>query len=258
MIKYQRISGVSIQGATALPLVNITPEGKAIGGLPEWATFIDPDYSEVSSVRNRALPKSVLQNTSTFGTDIVKNTVGGNTFINTVENPATLTGKFGDVNADEWTFWFVFFGIQEGSLSVRQDIFTPTNEESGVIAPRIVLNTETGSVMIYENSVRAAGQPVRLRHYMDLSISSPTLIECTFSIRKGLSIIKNGTVVETEPDDRRPLSRTFLGSNMRSLSRAVGNFGMMGHLNCDLSLPENTGHRLRLERFILEKYGIIS
>lgn len=256
MIKYQKVSGVTLDSSSGLPSITSTPEGLAMGSVPGWAVFIDPDYSDGTSVRNRAIANTVpaLSDPADF------TQINGQTAFNLTEvNPSQIESPGGDINPDRWTVFFVSSDTSEHPNTTRQHVVTPYVAASDVVCLHIsVVNTTSAvAVTIYENSERSAGQPYRLAHENSgLDSSDPSLIMCTFSIERGLSIFKNGEMVADEPNDLRPLNYGTKGDEYAMMMYRLCKQGMAGILNTDLSAPENTGHRRAIEKFLMSKYGI--
>lgn len=256
MINYQVINGVSLDSATALPRISRTPEGIAMGAIPGWAVFVDPAYATSQGVRNRAQPSSVPE----FSNDALLSSINESAaFEFTEEQFATLQAPIsGDINPERWTAFFVTSELTENPFTSRQEIISPVLEESGVVCLRIILTEAVGeAVSVYENSVRSTGQPIRISYdNAELSDAAPSLLMCTFSVERGLSIWRNGEQVAVNSDDKRPLTFGTGGSDYEMFHYRRGKQGMTGVLNIDLSAPENSGHRRAIEKFVMNKYGI--
>lgn len=269
MIKYMRVSGVTVDNATGLSTVTRTPEGIAMGAIPEWDMLIDPAFVDgsQSSVRDRAKPNSFGVS---FGTSI---------------NPAIQTGQFENgepaiqrangnqdgtgfilpatVNPDAWTLFFVV-RVTSDNTSAAMRIFANASSLSGDGKIGLYVAISGGSSLgnnltLFEqfNGIGGPLSVTRLQASVNLTDDvAPSLLMVTFSTKLGTSIYKNGTRLAANANDKRPLTIGLNSGENNALINSTGRYGYMGLINSDLNATENTGHRRAIEKFLMAKYDI--
>lgn len=260
MIRYQRISGVTLKDPTGLPGIEITPEGQAMGAVPGWSVFLDPSYSQDDPpfIRNRAQPNG--NDPLSLG-EFEYGEINGNTaFLMTNEaGGAVHEPQKGAIDPERWTVFFVCDDLVQTEPTQIPRIIAPVDDGAGGIALNFGYNSTSTGIIVYEEVQFAPGNPTRLRYDPPTRLflrESPSLIMATFSIERGINIFDGGELVESEPNDTRPLTVATGAGESRWLRFMRGKVGMCGLLNADLSAPENTGHRRSIERFLMDKYGI--
>ncbi|MDW0360796.1 hypothetical protein Q8G38_15900 [Halomonas venusta] len=257
MIKYQRISGITLPNDNGLPTVNRTPEGVAMGAIPGWSIMFDPAYSAPSTLRNRAQPNNnVPVTTGSLDAGVISDQPSLDITVDTVVGGAG--GIKGALNPGAISGFCVVAGLGDSPVD-RHYIFRPINQQSDVICPSFAFVTVSGTagVYIYENSVSQPGQPTRLSFsFNDLLQPEPHLVMWTASVVNGVSIWVDGVRVAYDPNDKRPMDFGLEPGDIAAFINTRGNFGHAGLLNIDLNAAENGGHRRAIERFMMQKYGI--
>lgn len=256
MMRYQRVSGVQLKNSNGLPTITRTPEGEAMGGIPDWVALIDPAYVDQANktVRNRViartnapvtnLPMGSFPNTQ----PAFYPTEGGANSLQV--NPG------GDINPNAYTVFAVLMP-EPNETGSRQLISYSFGNGSTPQKIRLGASVSaSGNILSFVDSFGVNG--IRLAT-KDIGLTArvvPTLAMWTFSTEAGLAIFDNGKKVASAPGDKRPLDEGYRSGEWRMFANGRGRFGMCGVLNIDLSLQENAGHRLAIERFMAKKYGI--
>lgn len=260
MIRYQKISGITLEGNAGLPRVQITPEGRAMGAVPGWSVFLDPSYSQINPqyIRNRAQPDgNDLVSDGSFEYDEIN---GNTAFLMTNEAGGMAhRPQKGNIDPDRWTVFFVGADMVATKPTAIPRIIAPVDDTLEGVALNFGYNSTGAAIVLYEQAQFDPGNPIRLRYdpLTPLFVrESPTLIMATFSVERGINIFDGGSLVKSEPNDTRPLTIAIGKEESRWFRFVRGKFGMCGLLNTDLSAPENTGHRRAIERFLMTKYGI--
>lgn len=250
MINYQIAAGFTLPQPNNLSRIVLTPEGKAMGGVPGWNTMIDPAYLVSGSPLNRASGQLAL--------------VDGEATVGSFSNgePAfTYSGASYEIkpqNAISGSEWTLFSVLDLSLTSGSFNLIIPTITVDGVsqIGLRAAVIGSTGNLFVYPGS---GNNDPRLSTEGGLFNNRLTLVMITFSITAGLAIWSDGNLIATAPTDKRPLT-AGISSDQWSLFRRnqvdSGRVGMTGILNTDMSLPENAGYRRAIERFLMTKYGI--
>lgn len=257
MIKFQRISGVNLD-AENLPVINITPEGEAMGAVPGWGVYVDPKTNPDGgqTVRNQAIRNGNATQDSGSRVVVLGDINGTPAFDHTSES-----GQFNvdlPVNGINPEAWSVFFALSSGSGPNVQTIFAerPAVAAGDGIGLNVALNAAGTNVLVYEGTGTGTGQISRFDTTSVLSNGVPSLIMVTFSTSRGFALYKNGQLVNSDDSDKRPLTNSQNANAVRHGFAARGLQGDMGILNIDLGAPENTGHRRSIEKFLMDKYGI--
>lgn len=264
MIKYQRISGVSISEGAELPSITSTPEGRAMGAVPGWQAMIDPAYSnplELSAL-NRATgdqcPVTVISS-MTIGQmsgnpsfDLRSSDDSKRAFIN--PNGVNL-------DPNRWTvFSVVNYGAKPPeAVSGGQWIIRAANTDVPPDSLYLSVAVPNGTGNAFYVQEGSTGSPERIVGNLSPSLlerNTPTLLMATFSVERGLTIYDNGKQIARNESDTRPLTYALEGSELRFFQEGYSEYGMSGVINQDLSAPENTGHRRAIEKFLMTKYDI--
>lgn len=250
MIRYQRLTGVSLSGAAPGPVVPVTPEGQAMAGTPGWAMFMDPAHVAGTNVRNRARRDSFLT-----GANLPLAAVGGNPVFAPADGD-TMRHRSMDVgmNPDTWTVFAVCkpaAGTSTQRIVGMQAADTPP---LGQVTPRIGFSV-SGDIAQIQGSGAAGG--MRLSYASDYTTRAGlTLLMFTFSTRDGLRIFDNGAQVAAAPSDTAPLTDSFGPGEIDCFRFCRGSYGMTGVLDIDLGWMEHAGYRRRIDTFLMAKYGI--
>src|SRR5690554_4727150 len=213
MIKYQKIQGVELAEVSSLPKIEQTPEGLAMGGIPGWVAFVDPNYVVESpgQVRNRAIRNAMGSATSDIVTGSFAN--GALSFDHTAD-PFNLTLPVNGINNDAWS---VFFVANATSGIGVQYIFRSRPEIlSGEGVGLSVAFTASGNrIVVYEPSEASDGNPQRLGYSGAFaSVDRAQLFMVTFSTTHGLKIYVDGALVASDPDDKAPLTNGHEVNNL--------------------------------------------
>ena len=255
MIKYQKIQGVELTEVSSLPKIEQTPEGLAMGGIPSWVAFVDPNYVVESpgQVRNRAIPNAMGSATSDVATG---NFANGEISFDHTEDPFNLTLPVNGIDNNTWSAFFVA-NVEGGSGIQRIFRSSPTLEEGEGVGLNVAFNISGDRIIVYEPSDSSSGQTQRLSYTGGFDeIDRAQLFMVTFSTTHGLKIYVDGELVASEPGDKAPLTNGHEVSNLLMYRSTRGDYGMGGLLNIDLGASENTGHRRAIEKFLMDKYGI--
>lgn len=262
MSKSTTIHGVSLESVNGLKKITRTYSGVAFGAVEKKAFLLDPDprfaLAGDNTVRNRAQPRAWMQ-------------VEGNVQLGTRSNGAHIFDLAeqmtpgpvtkGSLNPSEWSIFTVVGSLVKNPITQRSYVtMTPVQDDS-VIAPMCSLvapNNPPGDsiIIIYEHSVRDAGQPRRLDYYTDLTNSGLNLVMYTFSVRHGLSIYLNGQRVAENKEDKRPLTAGYTAAELRLLFGSRGEFGITGGYSLDFNDPRNAGARRAIEQYCAWYYDI--
>lgn len=244
------LAGVQLPASVSLPAISRTPEGRAMGGIPGWNMFADPDFRTASTVRNRAKPNSHIpaQNGS-----MAMGVMGGKT----AWQLATSTPRFvanTDMNPNAWSMFFTVQTPLAGSTGGRELLRSLSTDSSTGIAPRLVIRT-AGQLSVLTND----SADVRADAVGPIPDNVPFLVMATFSTRDGVRIFRDGQQLVHNPNDRRPLNSDYHAGQyvtLRGNSNFVMAAGMHGILDIDLGWPEHAGYRRAIEGFVMGYYGI--
>lgn len=148
-------------------------------------------------------------------------TVSDNNLI-PVGNQIITAPKF-NFNPTAWSYFVVT--KPASAVNIKHLVYTQ-EQQSGVHAVRIAITGAGVNLLVYANSNRGGGQPIRLRHDSNFSARpDPSILFVTFSVEDGLKIFDNGQLVATAPDDKEPLDFGYFGHQLRC-------FGEGGHTDC--------------------------
>ncbi len=258
MIRYERLNGVSIPGS-ASPVIQMTEEGKAIGHIPGWVLFTDPDYLiGDKGIRNRAKSNSVC-----VGTEVLVKSFFSSGASAITRSSDVSTNTMAKIPEQLPTTEFSWFGVYQAPLNttsgvsfIRHIISTP----EGGISLNVVRRAATSGIVVSARPTDTTFRAETRGGIFDLSDETPKLVMVTFSLEMGVKIFVNGRLEAENPTDTRPLNTGFLPNE--TVMGVGGAFagtalqGMTGLLSIDLSKPEYSGYRLLIEKFMKEKYAI--
>lgn len=252
MIKYQVLQGVRLSGASGLPTVTPTPEGKAMASIPGWLIMIDPAYREGPDVLNRAAPSAIIPSSDSPP-------VGAGSFPTTNE-PAFAIGTgherfFPDVAfpVEAWTFFSVLNGDFLSTQSPKELVLSKNLDQE--YALRLGFNASGTDMAVFTGPTPSV---YRIRYAPPDPFEGRTaLVMYTFSTREGLRLYHNGELGAHEPTETQPLDHSVGPNQWEFFSLSLrGLVGMTGLLDIDLGWPEHAGYRRSIERFLMDKYGI--
>lgn len=256
MQRFMVINGVRLDNATGLPSIDRTEEGAAIGNIPGWdgGMLTDPDYVSTAEqwVRNRARPVSkgpVLGGTLRLGT--FDNTA---TAFNPISGDNFQYRSTVDLNPNAWSAFAVIQPV--ASTGAPMDVIKATTSTTDLCLRLSIDAAALNDFIVYEST----GALTRRAEYTAnfTTRTQPTLMMVTFSVEKGITIYDNGTQVVQAEGDKRPLVAGLTGdNNITNLNLFRGRAGYSGILNVDLSKTENSGYRRAIEKFVMNKYGIV-
>ena len=260
MISLNIIADVNFSGAGNGKITR-TPEGVAIGGIPDWECLIDPAYmiSEMNA-RQRAKPQSGA--TILAPTTLSQFSAGQPAFSHAWVSGAAASGattpQNAEINPEAFTFFGVFQNAQLGKSSNPRALFFPTvaADDTAKRQVRVMLTRDTGTFAVYSGEVSSAN---RIAGYtsMDLvNMQAPKLFAATFSTTNGWGLHINGVEVARNAQSVTPVDSAYKAGEWCFYRENYGLAGMSGLINRDLSLPENTGFMKELSKFLMDKYGI--
>lgn len=262
MKRFQVVEGMYIPPGNR-PVIMRSDVDVAMGGVPGWNTLFDPAYVRPGGVGtvNRAKAMSIAPPAGGSS----HQTVGVGEFPNGEaafeaqgdDDTPSMVGT-ADINPTAFTVFWVARASGSMSASAPQNVIAnlASAATASDIGPYITYNAAATNLNWFE--VNHSGQSVyRLRAVgIGISETDPELVMCTFSTEQGCRIWRNGVLIESEPDDKRPLTAGFRAGEYTMLRNSRGQRGMVGILDIDLSAPEHGEHRLAIERFLMNKYGI--
>lgn len=252
-----KIHGVNVTNANGLPTVPWVPENEFASGL-EWVSFIQPEDAtdiNVTDLANDGEPLIWYQGPE-FG--VMPNgrpAFGAHGPDPENVNP-TRINFVPDINVNEWSMFSVIFPQVSdagagSSYIVRQDESNIPEEDVGICF--YYTRTSLTSFGIARAPWTSSAFDLRLTAPLG-DRATPSLLMATFSTDRGLALYDNGVLVESAPEDKRPLTET--GNPCSYFHQTRGFFGSTGIVNNDLSRPELAGNRRAIERFLMDKYGI--
>lgn len=260
MIRFVKVDGVEAENS-ALPQVNITPEGQAMGAVPGWAVMLDPTYIELptgfsgETALNRASGR--LVSATRDSTDPEKVEEDGLDFIRAYGDSYLQFLGDRDIDPERWSMVAVFKKDPDSTNRPRNFIVISEPGDTGEgISLSISHSTQSGRVIVYEYDENVENMPQRISADASLLDNELKLVIVTFSVDNGLKIYVDGELLAEEPDDRRPLTHGFEAGEYRLMRFFRGQWGMVGMLNTDLGAAENTGHRRAIEKFLMDNYSI--
>lgn len=240
--------------------------GQAMGDAPGWQMLLDPSSRQGADGFLNGASRNDLLTTGNWplGSDNDATFDNGEAAYRVTSGFTSSTG-FGRrlkttfaLNPTEWTFFFVVAMDITPSVGAFSFIQPETVTGGGLgIGLRVIMATN-GRLRVLETSSNNIRLEAPSNTFPD---DVPHLIMVTFSTRDGLRVYKDGQLYLSDPDDKRPLDdqtgpgEYYLMSN-RTESVDDVRVGMMGLLSADLSWPEHAEERLKIEEFLIDKYGI--
>lgn len=253
MITYQVLHGLDLQGATGLPSIAPTPEGKAMGAIPGWKMLMDPGRNAGQTPRNRVIAGQYINRnagaTAPFSYSTFANGAPSLDF-------SGLENSFRPQMGFNPTAWSLFSVARlESGWSGTPDIAYSSGPGSRDESPHVRLGLNNAGTRA---SMYSAGTSVRVAYEPPETFENRTaLVIYTFSTRDGCRIYHNGDLGAHNPSDKEPLAGGYgAGQWALYVPAWVGKVGMTGLLDIDLGWPEHAGYRRAIERFLMDKYGI--
>lgn len=252
MIAYQKIETVA--NDDSLPTYTPTPEGVAMGNTPNWIMLLDPDYISSTAVKNRVFKDSML---TTKRTPTTVTSSNGQTLLKSNAFDDLL--MLGDAGVDKTSFSTVFVAKPTARTSDQ-------SLQSVVSAKKY--NNGAGNTFNIAFSAAATHLVFTRTGYVSdlnriLSYKSPNggfsnslnVFVVTYSVKNGLSMRVNGEQV-AKLNNVPELDNQYKAGEWSVLQGALGEYGMIGMLNTDLSDPQNKFYLNSIEQFLMSKYGI--
>lgn len=248
MIRYQRAAGVNIDNTKGLPVIELTADGRTMGHIPGWASYISPEYV-VSPTRVR---ERVVADTELFtGSAPTEATSDGATvFAPTPEESMQVNGET-DINPDAYSVFFVARPTDVSQVQYAIRVRSDFQENNPF---RIGFRANGSQIAFYDSPDGSGASLTYDGGYSDREGLS--LLVVTFSTERGVSIFDNGRLVASDSEINTPPDSGYRASEWSYLFLARGLWGDLGVLNIDLSAPENTGYRRAIERRMRQKYVI--
>lgn len=253
MIRYQKLHGVNVGAASALPAVPISPEGQAMGSVPGWRIFLDPAHTVNGAPRNRALPNNVTSLSSeSLAAGVFDNGSPAFQFNETMSIQPNVS-----INNETWTA-FCVVKLAEGPGGTAADFVDSIDSwEEPALSVRYGFNVTKESMTYYTGySVSAEGNRARYTLPEGSFVDRTVLAMWTFSTRDGIRLFIDGKLEDHAEDDKRPFDVGYLAGEWRMFNGFRGLVGMSGMLDIDLGWAEHTGHRRAIEKFLMNKYEI--
>jgi hypothetical protein len=249
MIRFQRLTGVSMADAAPAPVIPITPEGQAMASIPGWAILLDPGHVVGATIRNRC-----RANTFVTPASLPLGTLGGNpVFLPTAENGMRANSASVGINATAWTVFAVALPVAAASFQRVIGNQSSDAEPPDVVTPRIGFGTNALAAQIGGSGSGGT----RLTYTGNFANRSGlSLVMWTSSTRDGLRIFDNGTLAAANAGDKAALTASFAPGQIDLLRFCRGTYGMVGVLDIDLGWSEHAGYRRRIEDFMFAKYAI--
>lgn len=151
-------------------------------------------------------------------------------------NHLTIAPKI-NFNPNSWSYFVV---TKPANTSNTKHLINTRLQQTGVTAVRIAITGSGKNLLVYRNSDRSGGQPIRLRWDSDFSSRpEPSILFVTFSTSDGLKIFDNGSLVESEPADKDPLDFGYFGHQLVCFGeggQTDNEYGEFGLFDEDISL----------------------
>ena len=252
MIRYQKLHGVNVGAASALPAVPISPEGQAMGAVPGWKLFLDPAHMVNGAPRNRALPNNVTS--LVFGEMALSEFDNGSPafqFNETVGIQPNLP-----IHNSAWTMFSVvkMADVEIAGLPSEMAISLELGEEPELCV-RHGFNVYQTAMTFYEGPTISSRARYNYPQGEGNFRAQTLLAMWTFSTRDGIRLYLNGKEVDHK-EDKRLFDRGYGAGEWIMFRGFRGLAGMTGMLDIDLGWAEHTGHRRAIEKFLMNKYEI--
>ncbi|AUC26145.1 hypothetical protein A9493_01195 [Klebsiella pneumoniae] len=260
MISLNIIADVNFSGAGNGKITR-TPEGVAIGGIPDWECLIDPAYMiSGMTARQRAKPQSgaTLLTPTTLSQFSAGQPAFSHAWVSGAATSGATTPQNASINPEAFTFFGVFQNAQLGKSSAPRPLFYPTvaADDTTKRQVRVMLTRDTGTFAVYSGEPSAA---TRIAGYTSLDLvnmQAPKIFAATFSTTSGWGLHINGVEVARNAQSMTPVNSAYNAGEWCFYRENYGLAGMSGLINRDLSLPENAGFMNALHKFLLNKYSI--
>lgn len=263
-MKFLEVDGLNIENS-ALPVVQRTPEGRAMGFIPGWKSMIDANYmpeiipTEGMSVLDRVQFKNIyaLVGQNADIKPILIDGPNGNKLLDCV-NPRLAQFDPGiDIPADEWSIFSVFVPSSLVTGDYRTRNYIKQVPEGSGLCTQISFSIISGAINVYGQSGNGAGITARLSSRTGvLVVDQLNLLVVTFSTKLGFKIFVNGKLVGESLTDTTPDSIGRLAGSYRMHRFFRGHLGMTGMLGIDLGSTKNQDFRKAIEGFLMSKYRI--
>lgn len=261
MIRFLKLHDVVVGANNSLPTLAQTGDGKAMGFVPGWKAYFDPEFMRPSSgILTAALNRvdGVEYTPATSGqVSLVLDPETAQKFVECTVTPSRglSISAANRVNPQEWSFWCVVKpDWTTGGTAIRQLVNDADESRQGV-GLSVALDGSTRSVVVYDYfNLGFAGAPVRATAKLPENGSKVTVLMVTFSAQEGIKIFANGKEVARNVADKRLFTRTVDTSVFWRYFRGLA--GRSGMLDIDLGAVQNEGYRKSIEAFLLNKYVI--
>jgi hypothetical protein len=240
------LDGVEIPGATG-PVVGLTALDRAIGHLPGWVVFYDPEVIVTGNARNMARPNSITTNNGTA------NETGAFPVSDQVAFDLPGARQVRPNIAHPNNEWTAFAVVRLSSSSIAQHLGGTATPPGSGRSPDYGFIPNGNTAVIWDRGVN-----VRLCEYTPATsfAGRTALVMFTFSTRDGMRIFENGNQVAHSPGANSVFTAGFNAGEWRHWNGMRGLIGNFGLLSVDLGWSENLGFRRRLSDYMLAKYAI--
>ncbi|NDL70500.1 hypothetical protein [Vreelandella alkaliphila] len=242
--------------------LNRTPYGLMLGRTDGISAAFAPEYVDENRIQNGVRPKEWAEGAGAVEIETFAN--GRAAFQAASVGTSGYNGAGFDLNPNEYTILTVVSESMPGGDGPHGVLYitSATEEAADVIAPTIAISRLSGGRLNwYENSVRSTGQPIRLQvtgSGINFTGEEAYVIAFCFSVDKGLTILRDGVEVGSNPDDKRPLdfgySKNSNGIFYRR-SNYGGKFGLLLTLNKDLSKSKNEIDNFNIVQQLKQHYN---
>lgn len=262
MLKYIKLNGVNFENSQ-LEKVTITPEGNALGSIPNWQMLSDIERTQIPATSlvgqkislNRVTGKMMLGQRSGALPELV--TVAGNDYYDTTGKFLTFDPDI-DINPTAWTIYSVFVPTTTGA-SGNSFLWAGAGSsfDTEELSLAISYSQVSGTVFLRSYGYGSNVGPSRLTASDVLSLdgNTPALVIASFSIERGLTLRVNGAEYRNIAD-KRPLNAKLNSGEYRCYRNFNGLQGPCGMLRIDLTKTENAQHLKSLEGFMESKYSV--
>jgi hypothetical protein len=249
MIRFQRLTGVSMADASPAPVIPISPEGQAMANVPGWAILLDPGHIQGATIRNRC-----RANTFVTPANLPMGTLGGNpVFLPSLEAGMRTNSATVGMNPTAWSVFAVALPVTSGEVQRVVGNAVGDNEIPSEVTPRLGFSANGNNASIF-GSGTGVSRLVYTGNFA--SRGGLSLVMWTSSTRDGLRIFDNGAQVAANAGDKAALTASFAPGQIDLLRFCRGTYGMVGVLDIDLGWAEHAGFRRRIESFLMTRYGI--
>ena len=258
MIKLNIIEGADFSTAGNGSITR-TPDGVAIGGIPDWECLFDPAYVEGGAARQRAKPATLSPSVvpiTAFSGGLPAFTFNGLD----ITQSTPIAAANATINPNAFTLFAVLQHRALG-LEFNRCLFSQLSayDNASEYQFQAIMTRDTGTIGVYTSTT--LNDTTRVVSHNNpaayVNMSKPGLFVVTFSTENGMAIHFNGTEVARNPAFKTPLtSSAYTAGKWGFMRKNNGLTGMMGLINRDLSTVGNSGHMKNLSAFLMKKYGI--